>query len=349
MQPPKRQNVYIRKLRPQSVLDGAIVPNEEFPDLLAKPSNGFHTSNVSNSVDSSEKCKVQHLTKLRPRNRKTRAPTRVTLIEPKSVEQNAPSKLDEGLDNFFPSPSLTCKSNSSIEIKEPSLSSIKESPNGHKPQPQPRKILKKIGFKSQTDQSNMNDYMHKQQSIDSSTIINLKNDELTRSSSPTMLSKHVSICSDVDGRVHSPVPSGDLQQHNEFLAEIKAKQEKRSHASTPINEQLTFANTLDNLRRTSPENIGQSDSKPILEHNNNNINNSYSVVKRATIFGELHKSPSKGSINQNSNGTHPDEVSQTNGSNSTAYSSVKQRPKSMVGILGAKFELSLMNSNGSHK
>lgn len=350
LQLPKRQNVYIRKLRPQSVLDGAIVASEEFSDLLPPKHNGFLSS--SPNGDGSEAPKsVQHLTKSRPRARKTRAPTRVTLIDTKTVPEQ-PQKLDEGLDSFFSSASIleACHSNSSIDAKEPAL--IKD--NGHiglpaKPQPQPRKILRKFGFKSQGEQSNTNEHLHKQQTIDNSHLTS-RNDsaDLIGTVSPTMFSKraeHVSICSEVEsGRVHSPIPGGDIQQHNEFLAEMKAKQEKRSHCSTPLNEQLTFADGIQ--KRSSPETLESSKSEP------NNNSAAFSVAKRATIFGELHKSPSKTSINQSSNGGQGGEEQHHNNNNhqpkgSPFASSIKQRPKSMVGTLGAKFELSIMNN--SHK
>ncbi|KAJ6220459.1 hypothetical protein RDWZM_006271 [Blomia tropicalis] len=385
----KRQNVYIRKLRPQSVLDGAVT-NDDFPDLLLKSgnSNGSYLADESSplgecrTMDSVKP--VQHLTKMRPRFRKTRAPTRVTLVDSKStlVDTNAnvdvSAKLDEGLDNFFPN---------SLDSKECSLPTIKESLNGHthltssnnKPQPQPRKLLRKFGFTKQNSEQIYDNKTSNDSSITSGHI-QLKTEDFIRSSSPTFFppnlntpkrSEHVSICStepEVRGG-GSPLPSGPGS--NDFLAEIRAKQEKRTHGSTPLNEHLTFAGTLElNQKRTSPNNEQQFVDKPLPPEPNNNgtssNNNSVSVAKRATIFGELHKSPSKGSINQIAAfSSLIEESSQMHGSITSSNQpmsatittsqqpasmgtpSIKQRPKSMVGMLGAKFELSLMNSSGN--
>ncbi|KAH9511072.1 CARMIL C-terminus [Dermatophagoides farinae] len=370
----KRQNVYIRKLRPQSVLDGDIVPNEDFSDLLNRNEQSSNDTSL-NSTDMLQTKPNLHLTKMRPRNRKTRAPTRVAIVDSKTINNkeqqpvnNIPttSKLDEGLDNFFPSISLmnNSSSNASIEdmdqLLQQNYQQQQQQPN--KPQPQPRKILRKLGFKSQNK-----------------PITAKQNEELIRSNSPIIFGarrsagggEHVSICSDSNdlhgSRVHSPLPPngvGDIQQHNELLAEMKAIQEKRSYNSTPVsNEQLTFASTLEN--KSSLENIDDNNTKQPIIHQHqqsldtdNNGSSSISVAKRATMFGDLHKSPSKHSITSptddhnneiiSSKENQSQNISNNNNKSVTSTpSSSKQRPKSMVGMLGAKFELSLMNSNAN--
>lgn len=400
-----------------------------FPDLL--PSKGFptdHSSLLDNGLQT--KAPQQHLTKNRPRVRKTRAPTRVTLLSESSsssggkvfevnnnssqfseAANSAAARLDEGLDSFFPSirvslangAASSSASANSLDIKEIiSLPTIKESPNvqqsaqtsappplSARPQPQPRKqpnLLRKFGFAKSTDQapteqsfsvvkvSNTSTELPPSSNTNSSNTnshITLKNEDFMRAPSPTFFanptskrSEHVSICSESEGgRGGSPVPVGD-NSHNEFLAEMRAKQKeaKRSHGSTPLNESLTFAGTLaeqQNLKqRSSPEQSVESKTSAEPNNNNNSItsNGSGNIAKRATIFGELHKSPSKGSITQacsgfasggSSSGEEGSSATPSNFTSSSTSSMPKQRPKSMVGILGAKFELSLMNSSGN--
>ena len=468
----RRQNVYIRKLRPQSVLDGATMNSEEsggghFADFRVAATTSTDSSPLGfESTSTSAVSKTQqHLTKSRPRVRKTRAPTRVTLVNSSSNEpgskghfevnnnnhssplselggSSATAKLDEGLDSFFPtirvSLSSAAAANSasanSLDIKEViSLPTIKESPSGvqpssvqiissaaapppplsARPQPQPRKqttpLLRKFGFNKSTEQppppsEQQPVFSVKSISVEqppnpptstssSSSHITLKNDDFIRAPSPTFFTakrsdQHVSICSDGPengGRGGgSPVPVGD-NSHNEFLAEMRAKQEKRSHGSTPLNETgPTFAGTLAEMKqqRSSPEQslegkttTSEPNNNHHHTHHNSNGNGSgsnsstASIAKRATIFGELHKSPSKASITQafgsgggsgstSSSGEESTYVpsaapssftaSSVSSSVNSSSSSSKQRPKSMVGMLGAKFELSLMNA-GSNK
>lgn len=413
-----------------------------FPDLL--PSKGFPTehSSLLDNGGGFSKAPQQHLTKNRPRVRKTRAPTRVTLLSDSSSAANkqlevnnnssqfseigatsaAAARLDEGLDSFFPSirvslanGAASSASANSLDIKEIiSLPTIKESPNGGvlqqsaqavppplsaRPQPQPRKqpnLLRKFGFAKSTEQPpseqsfsvkviNASTELSPSSNANSSSSstnshITLKNEDFMRAPSPTFFSatsaskrsEHVSICSESEGgRGGSPVPVGD-NSHNEFLAEMRAKQKeaKRSHGSTPLNESLTFAGTLaeqQNMKlRSSPEQTeGKTTSAELNNNNNNSVgsNGSGNIAKRATIFGELHKSPSKASITQACSGfasggsssgeegstsaVSSSTPSNSNFTSSTSSSIPKQRPKSMVGILGAKFELSLMNSSGN--
>lgn len=290
-----------------------------------------------------------NLTKLRPRNRKTRAPTRVAIVDSKTKDSSnlMTSKIDEGLDSFFPSVSLMNNSNSATSIESKEIEQFVQN-YSCKPQPQPRKILRKIGFK--------NEQLPAETSIGKSLekpIPPPKNEELTRSTSPVIIlprrTEHVSLCSDNEivhshSRVHSPLPAGDIQQHNELLAEMKAIQEKRSYNSTPVtNEQMTFASALEK-RQSSLEHL--SDNRSTSDDTG-----SISVAKRATMFEDLQKSPSKHSINQNI--PSPEElselvkenVSEISINNKTNYLGNKQRPKSMVGMLGAKFELSIMNNS----
>ncbi|OTF83110.1 hypothetical protein BLA29_010977, partial [Euroglyphus maynei] len=216
--------------------------------------------------------------------------------------------------------------------------------------------------------------------IDKQNTVVKQNEEFILSNSPIIFGtrraaaagggggEHVSICSDLNeihhggSRVHSPLPSSDLQQHNELLAEMKAIQEKRSYNSTPVsNEQLTFESILEN--KSNVEQHVDLDKQSILHQHQhslddnttttNNSSSSISVAKRATIFGDLHKSPSKHSIsspteeNNEIVGTKENQSQSQNTKSITTPTSSRQRPKSMVGMLGAKFELSLMNTNAN--
>lgn len=291
---------------------------------------------------------------MRPRNRKTRAPTRVAIIDSKSKDSSnlMSSKIDEGLDSFFPSVSLMNNSSSATSIDSKEIEQFVQS-YSCKPQPQPRKILRKIGFKNEqvtAAESSIGKNIDK-------PIPPPKSEELTRSTSPVIIlprrTEHVSLCSDNEivhshSRVHSPLPGGDIQQHNELLAEMKAIQEKRSYNSTPVsNEQMTFATALEK-RQSSLEHL--SDSSAICREDIAGTG-SISVAKRATMFEDLHKSPSKHSINQNIPSPEElseivkDNVSEISLNNKNSYLGNKQRPKSVVGMLGAKFELSIMNNS----
>lgn len=335
----KRQNVYIKKLRPQSVLDGAVSSQEDFSV------NSFCNASTSSQITSDIATKVQHLTKMRPRNRKSRAPTRVAVVDSNVNSVHVTQRnefcspqLDEGLDGFFPVvPVSLAQSLSAASLDVSPISSLNDQfPSRSQ---QPKKILKKIGFKSTVEQT--------LSSIDNVNQIELNNDSFVRGSSPifygTKRTEHVSICAEPlesTVRGHSPVP--DLQQHTELFAEMKAKQEKRSYVPSlndPEDDSKSavpdcHAESLKTVDKTSP---------------------GVSVAKRATIFGELCKSPSKVSINligsqpEDSGATKPSSIVNRN-TNSASHSFVppiKQRPKSVVGLLGAKFELSMMNSNGN--
>lgn len=348
----KRQSVHVRKLRPQSVMDGSInneeldvsITDQSIIDDRSSPLNISEVTSTKNHVI---------MTRMRPRNRKTRAPTRVAIVDQSNNKDQQSSKLDEGLDSFFPTVSLlthNSASATSLESKEQHSESGQQSHSQSlslsttsKPQPQPRKILRKLGFKSQqSDQPP--ELPPKTYSLEKPP----KSEEVSRSTSPVIIvprrGEHVSICSDDRERnVHSPLPVGN-EQHNELVAEIKAKQEKRSYNSTPVsNEQLTFASALE--KKSSLDNLDQVTDDAT----------SMSVAKRATMFGDLHKSPSKHSINHGL-ASPTEELDNTNSlsnpvqsksTTSTPSSGPRQRPKSMVGMLGAKFELSIMNSNSN--
>ncbi|KPM12095.1 hypothetical protein QR98_0106760 [Sarcoptes scabiei] len=389
---PKRQNVHVRKLRPQSVLGGEMLPNETFVDMLK-----LDQSPIDNSIcftETSTKNNVL-LTKMRPRNPKTRAPTRVTIVEQsKNKDQLSPSsiivsKIDEGLDGFFPAASLLNHSSSTASIDSKEFESLSLSyPN--KPQPQPRKILRKLGFNKQQSLEpaivpSMSQSYRLQTSSLADNNLRSKNEDNVRSTSPIIIvsrrtgNEQISICTESESgphsRVHSPnLSGGDVQHHNELLAEMKAIQEKRSYNSTPVsNEQTTFAQSLE--KRSSLEQLDDHQCGVKSSSNSpDEASGSISVAQRATMFGDLHKSPSKHSINQcplsssptehnnltsciernletsvkNNHMTGRDPVLTRNTfSSSSTPSTTKQRPKSIVGMLGAKFELSLMNNNSN--
>ncbi|OTF78483.1 hypothetical protein BLA29_013243, partial [Euroglyphus maynei] len=112
----------MRKLRPQSVMDGSVVPNEDFSELINR--NSDQSSNDTSLQCGNDLLQTKpnlHLTKMRPRNRKIRAPTRVIIVDSKTannkdqqimVNNPSVSKLDEGLEKFFPTISLTNNSSS---------------------------------------------------------------------------------------------------------------------------------------------------------------------------------------------------------------------------------------------
>lgn len=254
-----------------------------------------------------------------------------------STSLDGGGNLDEGLDDFFPSLKLSGNiSNDSLSGEGvPTLATI----SAVKPQPQPRKILRKFGFTKSTDQPD---------------VIHLKNKDFLgqRSVSPVTkqcseaaatASSHVSICAaepvavdlvpmNKEPRIHSPLPGGDPQQHSELLAEMRAKQDRR------------------HLSGDQPPQVANGEQSK----NTDNV----SVAKRATMFGALHKSPSKSSINQAADEgvcTKPNGSSAvaaavpTNGNTATAYHPpVKQRPKSIVGMLSGKFELSTINGKDNN-
>lgn len=279
--------------------------------------------------------RVQHLTKSRPRPPKTRQATRVTIVEASnnkpgnmSTSLDGGGNLDEGLDDFFPSLKLSGNISTDSLSGEgvPTLATISSA----KPQPQPRKILRKFGFTKSTDQPD---------------VVNLKSKDffgqravspVAKQSSETVTS-HVSICAaepvmdlmavNKETRIHSPLSFADAQQHNDMLAEMRAKQERR-HLSGDQPQQASNGEQSKNLDNVS-------------------------VAKRATMFGALHKSPSKSSINQLEEGVcnkpNPTSAVAPANGNTSYHPPIKQRPKSIVGMLSGKFEMSTVNGKDNAK
>ena len=239
---------------------------------------------------------LEHLGKYRPKKPKTRAPTRPAKDKKINEKESSTEKLDEGLDHFF--------NKSTNETSQ-------------KPTVLPRNLLKKKSIDSKTEEPTKN--IATQLSPLSSRL-----DEVTRStSSPNLGNKRqqrtsspgadeiTTILEKVE-RISSPVPP----EHADLLAEIKAKQESRSHATTPIC-------------------IPTSTHTPSSETSSNTTESSsassfHGVKLRASAFGDvITKSPSHKIF-----GNNPTEEA------SKKTPPQKQRPKSVVGMLGAKFELS---------
>ncbi|CAG2100187.1 unnamed protein product [Medioppia subpectinata] len=338
----KRQSLYVRRLRPQSVLDG--LTSNDIPDLLPKKSDSSNSG--LNSIDSSlltsaSSDKLSHLAKSRPKRPKTRAPTRTPNLpnakpdvkDRTSVNEMSDrvEKLDEGLETFF---------------KKPQDSSLR-------PQIQPRVgLFKKFGVKS--DFSHMkttaNDNSKKDDETSVSTgvstgpvqssLLSSRMDEVTRSrSSPNLGNKRTSqvipiprntspgaeeIANILESseRMTSPLPT----ERTDLLAEMRAKQGRRSLAQTPTTPPIiSIAATID--------------SNPLI----NNSNPLQGVKLRATVFGDILKSPNKSQSPANEDIGLSTSLTDSNRSSLPRQSNpppLKQRPKSVVGLIGAKFELS---------
>ena len=338
----KRQSLYVRRLRPQSVLDG--LTSDDIPDLLPKAdSSKSGLSSIDSSLLTGSTDKLEHLAKTRPKKPKTRAPTRVAII---SNTQNAKldkndsnntdstdkvSKLDEGLETFF-------KKNSP---SEPPL----------KPQIQPRVgLFKKLGIKSDyhsnltnsksSDSKRDSNNETMTSSVAQTSLLSARIDEVTRSrSSPNLNNKRVTqpipiprntspgaeeITNILESheRMTSPLPS----ERADLLAEMRAKQGRRSLAPTPTTPPITTS-TESNANNANNAIIG---SNPLL-----------GVKLRATVFGDILKSPNK--IQSTANEELSTSLTDSNRSSLPRQSNpppLKQRPKSVVGLIGAKFELS---------
>ena len=188
-----------------------------------------------------------------------------------------------------------------------------------KPSVLPRNLLKK---KSITDSKTSIEESTKNIATQLSPLSS-RLDEVTRStSSPNLGNKkqqrtnspgadEISTILEKVERISSPVPP----EHADLLAEMKAKQESRSHTTTPICRPNSTHNTV---------------SEPSCSTTETSSASSFHGVKlRASAFGDVIKSPSHKLF-----GNNPTEET------SKKTPPQKQRPKSVVGMLGAKFELS---------
>ena len=148
----------------------------------------------------------------------------------------------------------------------------------------------------------------------------------------------------VVGRMASPVPSDPT---SDILAEMKAKGGKLSLTHTPVSSALS----------TPEETTGTNSSQMSQSLPSSNFSK---IRLRASAFGEVLKSQSKNSLSgddiisdntksvANNSSTKPPNVSQTGTAISTSTTTTtnqpKQRPKSIVGMLGAKFELGALDT-----
>ncbi|CAG2164322.1 unnamed protein product [Oppiella nova] len=336
----KRQSLYVRRLRPQSVLDG--LTSNDIPDLLPKTSDSSNSG--LNSIDSSlltstSSDKLEHLAKSRPKKPKTRAPTRTPITQTVKIETKEESvvndeserveKLDEGLDSFF-------KKTAAVEVPP-------------KPQAQPRVgLFKKFGVKSdashlktiESSKKGTNDETSVSTGAAQTSLLSARIDEVTRSrSSPNLGNKRASQPITVarnnspgaeeinqilesNERMTSPLPT----ERSDILAEMRAKQSRRSLAPTPTTPPVaSIAATID--------------SNPLI----NNANPLQGIKLRATVFGDILKSPNKIQSTANEDIGLSTSYTDTNRSSVGRQSNpppLKQRPKSVVGLIGAKFELS---------
>jgi hypothetical protein len=293
--------------------------------------------------------KLEHLAKSRPKKPKTRAPTRTTHTSntqnPKitkidsleSQTSDKSEKIDEGLDNFF-------KKSIPTETTQ-------------KPQIQPRGISKK--FKAKTDHSNQSGFLSNPKStsddiskkssteetvmnssVTQTSLFSARIEEVTRSrSSPNLGNKKPSQPISIprnnspgaeeivnilepNERVTSPLPS----EHADLLAEMRAKQGKRSLAPTPTTTNAIVSESqVTNTNSTTTSSVSQLQG----------------VKLRASVFGDVMKSPIK--VFSTGNEELSTSLTETTRSSYPRQSNpppLKQRPKSVVGILGAKFELS---------
>jgi hypothetical protein len=121
-------------------------------------------------------------------------------------------------------------------------------------------------------------------------------------------------------RVGSPL----IPEQQDLMAEMKAKGGKRSLAPTPTIPE--DAQNAISVVASNPTVVATSAPSSTL------INN-VSLRMRASAFGDVLKSPSKSSLTS-------DDISlqETASSKTSKTIGSKQRPKSVVGMIGAKFE-----------
>ncbi|RWS14151.1 leucine-rich repeat-containing protein 16A-like protein [Dinothrombium tinctorium] len=353
----KRQSLYTRRLRPQSVMDG--IATDEIPDLLPKAESTSGVSSIPFDSTSSNSSgdKLEHLGKSRPKRTKTRAPTRAAIISTgkvkkiEMVNENSDSNehLDDGLDSFFRKPIIepikpSVLPNSKLGLNRSFLSCQNDKLNSDKFHFNQKSPADEMSTSLIVEQTSA---MHQ---IGASHIYS-RVDEVTRSRSSPNLgvrkqhqqqgpgvattpeiprndSPGAEEVANILNRVSSPIPP---EQHSELLAEMKAKGGKRSLAPTPTPQATT-------------EETNVVSSSSVKTASSSTTTNAFGVRLRASTFGDVLKSPSKSSIkNEESSSIHevPPKANGTKQSQppSNSSSSSKQRPKSVVGLLGAKFEM----------
>lgn len=335
---------------------------DDIPDLLpkAESSGGISSpfdSTPSSLTNASSGDRLEHLGKNRPKKPKTRAPTRaaiVTSVSNKQIEDyeeiSIVEKLDDGLESFFKMPK--------VEIV------------ACHPQPQPRNTHNKSFEKIIPDKptvkaqkEDMSVSLIVEETKTSSATTNRTNrlstsriEEVTRSqSSPNLglrkqqqqgvvtqpvlspTNRTSSPGSDevanILNRISSPIPA---EQHSDLLAELKAKGGKRSLAPTPT------PSVTASTEETNSVNTSNSSSSVTLTGTTPPL---LGVRLRATAFGDVLKSPSKSSLFSEEGCSSISEcnikgvVKSSTTSQIPSSGSTKQRPKSVVGLLGAKFEM----------
>lgn len=353
----KRHSLYSRRgLRPQSasVMDG--ISLDDIPDLLPK-TNSAGTSLTLDADPSSLNTaasngdKLKHLVKSRPKRPKTRAPTRAAVVvlptnlngngnsidEYDDEEDSLNDKLDDGLDSFFKNVLATAK-----------------------PIPQPRTALTRnlaahIGdkrfdrptSKSPADEMSVSmtagEPSQLSPSVVSSNLLS-KVDEVTRSISSPCLKRQQSLpqstyLASVSPRTCSPgaeeiaailnrVGSPSVADQQDLLAEMKAKGGKRSLAPTPTFPTTTTEEAQSIMSMGTAAVVALASSAP------NSSSLAKNIRMRASAFGDVLKSPSKTSIMSD------DSSLQENPPATKASKQIgsKQRPKSVVGMIGAKFQ-----------
>ncbi|RWS24527.1 leucine-rich repeat-containing protein 16A-like protein, partial [Leptotrombidium deliense] len=344
----KRQSLYTRRLRPQSVMDG--ITTDEIPDLLPKSESTGGVNMLDPSSSSSSGDKLEHLGKSRPKRPKTRAPTRAAIVSTgvvsKKVEvlnetRDSSENLDDGLDTFF---------------RRPTVELIKTPYSSHKPtfirnvpgSEAERNGLQKFNTSHKSPVDDMStslivDQNNGSQTMSSSSILQSRMDEVTRSkSSPNLgIRKQYSqgsapaaeiqrndspgaeeVCS-ILNRVSSPIPP---EQHSDLLAEMKAKGGKRSLAPTPTPPSIP-EETSSCITTASSKSVASTTSTT------SQAGAAFGVRLRASTFGEVLKSTSKSSLKNEDASLSHESSAKANESKTSApitNSAVsKQRPKSM--------------------
>ena len=302
----------------------------------AESSKSGLSSIDSSLLTSTSSDKLEHLAKSRPKKPKTRAPTRVVVT---SSTQNAKIDKDESSNN---------ESSERVEKLDDGLESFFKqsgpSETAPRPQVQPRVgILKKLGIKSDYHSNNSKSKDSKRDSKDEAissgvaqtSLLSARIDEVTRSrSSPNLGNKRpttqpipiprnnspgaeeITNILESHERMTSPLPS----EHAELLAEMRTKQGRRSLAPTPTTPPMT--SSVDPSANVGPNPL-------------------QGVKLRATVFGDVLKSPNK--LPNTATEELSTSLTDSNRSSLTRQSNpppIKQRPKSVVGLIGAKFELS---------
>lgn len=339
-------------------MDGLTV--DDFPDLLPKADSNGASSSLLDSGPSSilnTSCsgdKLEHLGKSRPKRPKTRAPTRAAVVPIEDVLQGDTNeddplneKVDDGLDGFFKkTPAVASKPlpaprtglarsfvspYGSLDKANGDMSASMVNESDHRPPVPPHQSsgVPAPATDCTRSISSPNLGLKRQQSQPAPSHLT--------SSSPRNSSPGADEISAILNRVSSPIPP---EQHADLLAEMRAKGGKRSLAPTP-----TPSSTADDLSSSSGNTVPAPTPAPIPTPSLKSIVSAAAVRAdsssaaanirmRASAFGDVLKSPSKSSLISD-DGSLLEGV--TKPASSKVSVGVKQRPKSVVGLL-AKFE-----------